>query len=261
MGLVSEPALLRSKRAKALEYLHEADLQFSAVLSEIVRQSFQTMDPTCSALFLWACEVCGGDSESALPVAVSIECLHRFVVLHQYLGCESSAGYASAADKWGLAQTLNAGDAFHAVGLRLLGADTTHPDRALKAAAMLTETLLHWIERCSRTSVARHPEAREPAAWIRKAHAAPEAIFFGASLQAGAILAAADAPLASAFRRAGRFLGVAKQAAVAEGVANAALARKYADKAVAVVERSAIERSHRLAFKEVAYHLASAASE
>ncbi len=255
MGLVSEPVLLRERRVKVLEYLSEANLQFSTVLSEIVQHSFRTMDPVCSALFLWACEVGGGDAESAVPLALAIECLHRFVVLHAGLACDRRNG-DSAADIWGLAQTLNAGDAFHAVGLRLLAADPAHSERALDAGEMLTRTLLNWTERCSRPS-AFEPQAR-PKGWARTAHGAPEACFYGASLEAGAIMAGSPPHLCAAFRRAGRFLGVAERAAA--GV-DGTLARKYADKAVAVAERSPLERSHLPDFKEIAYHLASAASE
>ena len=250
MGLVSEPLLLRTRRARTLQYLTRMDLQFSAVLSEIVRYSFRNVDPICAALFLWACDACGGDSESALPIAISIECFYRFAILHDDLGSNfdgPSSGTVAAI--WGVAQALNAGDAFHAVALRLLATDTKHPDRALQAGAMLTETVLSWLEHRSRV--------QSPRSAIRTVHASTEVFFFGAALRAGGILAGADATLAATLSRAGRFLAVAKQAASHENDSGG-LARKYADKAVAIIGNSVLAAPHVRDFKEIAYHLATA---
>ena len=253
MGLISEPTLLRTRRARTLQYLTSMDLQFSTVLSEIVRYSFRSVDPIGAALFLWACDVCGGDSENSLPIAISIECFYRFAILHDELGSnfDGTAEGDTATAIWGAAQALNAGDAFHAVALRLLATDTRYPDRALKAGAILTETVLAWLEHRSRV--------RTPRSRIRAAHASPDTFFFGAALRAGGILAGADAKLAARLSRAGRFLAIAKQAALGEDDSGV-LARKYADKAVAIVENSGLANPHALDFKEIAYHLATAHS-
>lgn len=254
MGLVSEPMLLRNQRARTLQYLTSVELQFSAVLSDIMRYSFRSVDPIGAALFLWACDACGGDSENALPIAISIECFYRFAILHDELAATFDApdDGDSITAIWGVAQALNAGDAFHAVALRLLAMDSKHPDRALHAGTVLTETVMSWLEQRSRVQV--------PPSWIRTAHASADTFFFGAALRAGGILAGADQTLGATLFRAGRFLAVAKQAASHEDGTSAALARKYADKAVAIVEGSSLTGPHARDFKEIAYHLATAHS-
>ena len=249
MGLVSEPVLLRDNRAKALGYLSKVDLQFSTVLAEIVRHSFQRIDAHCAPLLLWACAACGGDAAAALPVAASVECFHRFVDLHAELAGVEPQRPDSAERVWGTAQTLNAGDAFHAVALRLLAMHSTHPDRALEAGKIFTRALLRWIDQHSRTAANGRP-------WIRSAHAAAATLFLGASLEGGAVLAGADRVVVQLFGRAGRSLGMAKQAA--QDRADASLTTYYADKAVSLIEGSAVGRAQLHDFKEIAYHLASA---
>lgn len=249
MGLVSEPVLLRDNREKAFGYLCKVDLQFSTVLAEIVRQSLQRIDAHCAPLLLWACAACGGDPAAALPVAASVECFHRFVDLHAELAGNEPQRPDSAERAWGIAQTLNAGDAFHAVALRLLAMHPTHPDRALEAGKIFTRALLRWIDQHSRSNVTDRP-------WIRSAHATAATLFLGASLEGGAVLAGADRRIVQLFGRAGRSLGLAKQAA--EGNAGSSLGTRYADKAVKLIESSALGTAQLHDFKEIAYHLASA---
>jgi geranylgeranyl pyrophosphate synthase len=129
-------ALLRERQARTLEYLRDADVQFSSVFERIMRHSFEYADPLCASLVLWACDACGGDSHTAVPVAASVECLHRFSVLHDELQMAPTLSFEreTTSSIWGLAQTLNAGDAFHALGLGLLAKDAVHGDRVLDVA-------------------------------------------------------------------------------------------------------------------------------
>src|SRR5580700_1290039 len=80
-----ELALLRDRQARTMDYLRSADVQFSAVFERIMRHTFAYADPLCASLVLWACDACGGDSKTAVPVAASVECLYRFSVLHDEL--------------------------------------------------------------------------------------------------------------------------------------------------------------------------------
>jgi hypothetical protein len=258
MNLTAEPPPLRSRRAKVDEYLRGLDLQFGSVLEEIMRYAFQSADPLCASLVLWACEACGGDPQETLSVAASIECLHRFAGLHDELQEDGAIEpHGSASSIWGLAQTLNAGDAFHAVALRLLAVDAPHPERTLKAGVMLTQTVLERVGRRTRYAASRSRStsvAREP---LRGAVEATWTLMLSASLRAGAILAGAPESLTATFSRLGRFLGIMLELGFRADNRSRTLARRYAEKAAAAIEHTSLERAYVQDFKEIAYHFAT----
>jgi geranylgeranyl pyrophosphate synthase len=260
MNLTLEPAALERHRAKAMAYLQGLDLRFGSVLQEIMRYAFESADPVCASLCLWSTETFGGDADAALPVAASIECLHRFAALHDELQTTGASfeGSGTVAATWGLAQTLNAGDAFHAVALRLLAVDARHPERTLKAGVMLTQTVLDRIDRRSHeaarlrrsTSAARDP--------LRAAAEATWTLMLSASLRAGAILAGASDSSIATFSRLGRFLGIIVQLGSDGDEQSRHLAERYAEKAASGIERTSLRRVYVQDFKEIVYRFATA---
>jgi geranylgeranyl pyrophosphate synthase len=237
---------LGEQRTRAIEYLRGVDLQFSSVVDSIIRHRFPDTDSLCASMVLWACDACGGDAREALPIAASVECLHRFAVLHDGLQ------KAPALD---LAQTLNAGDALHAVALQLLARDVRRPDRVLDIGTMFSQTLWLGIEQRSRLIAASGKSHRK--ARLRTAYGGTRSLLLGSSLLAGAMMAEAPSDVANALARAGRLLGTAAQlAAAAPG--RSPLATRYAAKAVAGIERSSLDRTRVREFTEIAYHLAAA---
>jgi geranylgeranyl pyrophosphate synthase len=156
---------------------------------------------------------------------------------------------------WGLAQTLNAGDAFHALGLGLLAKDAVHGDRVLDVGFVLAQAVLHGIEqrnRLIRASVLARTSRR-----LRVAYAGTQPLMLALSLRAGAIMAGAPPQLEDVLARAGRLLGAIMQLASQARGASSPLAKRYAAKAVSIVESSSLERVYVAEFKEITYELAA----
>jgi geranylgeranyl pyrophosphate synthase len=243
MSVESGPRLFREARERTRAFLDGMDMPpRAALLTEILCRTFEEGDLVCASLLLWATDACGGDTSSVLAVAASLESFHRLNLLHD----ELAEGVTSP---WGLAQTLNAGDAAHAQALCLLAFDRSHPERALDVGSMLTRTLMRRL--AFRTAEASNGARPGCSSAIRRALGSSEALFFGASLRAGAMLANAPARVTSLLASAGRLLGAARR--------TTRQANGYADRAVALVGRAAIGAPHVEQFKEIAHHLVAQA--
>ncbi len=153
----------------------------SAILTNFLRPS----------LLLWSCEAANGDLADALPVAAAFDLFDRFLILHDELADEA----APAAARWGLGQSLNAGDALYALAFRSLAQDASQPQRRLETARLVAEAVLEAIE-------GRNDAVRD-------------AVLTSAALQAGAVIAGAPAAIVAAFAQAGRLLSIDAPAAVA----------------------------------------------
>jgi geranylgeranyl pyrophosphate synthase len=239
VGVGSAPQLFSEARERTRAFLAGLDMPpRSPLLTEILCETFETGDLICAGLLLWATDACGGDSETALAVAASLESFHRFNVLHD----ELTEGIAS---RWGLPQTLNAGDAAHAQALCLLAVDRAHPQRALRVGVMLTRTLMRRL--AFRSAHGRNGTQPGKCAQLRRSLGSTEALLFEASLRAGATLADAPDRVVATLARAGRLLGVARRSIPD--------ANDYAERAVTLAERAGIDSYHVDQFKEIAYHL------
>ena len=251
-----ELPLLRERQTRTREYLESADVQFSEVFERIMRHSFDYADPLCASLVLWACDACGGNSHDALPVAASVECLHRFSILHDELQMKPviSIERETTSSIWGLAQTLNAGDAFFALGLGLLAKDAVHGDRVLDVGTALANAVLVGIEQRNRLIRASLRAGSNGS--YRIAREGTQAMMLALSLRVGAMMAAAPPTLADAFGRAGRLLGVAVQLQQQARGGGSPLAKRYAAKALAIVEGSPLTHTYLAEFREITYELA-----
>ena len=185
-------------------------------------------DPVRPCLLLWACAATGGDIADALPVAVAFDLFDRFMLLHDEL---ADVG-AETIVRWGLGQSLNAGDAFYALAFRSLASDVGNPACRLEVARLVGEAVLEAIE------------AREGAMEGRCA-------LTGAALQAGAIIGGASADVAMTFAQAGRALGMASE--TNEQRRAAVRARRFAAAAVHAQSRPRL-------FAEVALYVARKAA-
>jgi hypothetical protein len=182
---------LSAHRASLERYLGEIVFPFNSVAGRIIAERLPiayARDPVRPCLLLWACEVNGGEIADALPVAVAFDLFDRFMLLHDEL---ADVG-ADTIVRWGLGQSLNAGDALYALAFRTLASDVGNPVCRLQVARLAGEAVLEAIEdrggamegRCALT---------------------------GAALQAGAIIGGANADVALAFAQAGRSLGMASE--------------------------------------------------
>lgn len=189
MGSLAQDVSLACYRAALQEYCNGVDFPFDSVAGEIIAQRKPARyagDSLRPLLVLWASTANGGDLTDALPIAAAFDLFDRFMLLHDELADEQAESIA----RWGLGQSLNAGDALYAVGFRCLANDVVDPQRRLRAAQIVAEALLAAVgARCN----------------DRKG----EAELTGAALQAGAVVAGAPADRCQTFALAGHALGEA----------------------------------------------------
>ena len=158
-----------------------------------------------AGLCLWAAAACGAEPEYALPVAAAIELIHNFTLVHDDIqdGDLLRRGRPTVWSVWGQAQGINAGDGLFALALR---AALARPE----AAAVLVDATLEVIEgQCLDLEHEGRLDGSLPA-YLRLVEAKTGALF-GASLEAGAVVARAAPEVRERLRRAGRQLGIAFQ--------------------------------------------------
>jgi hypothetical protein len=259
MPLVSEPLPLGEHRARVLSYLRGIALPFTSVAGTIIEERLPPEDQHVllrSSLVLWACLACGGDTRDALPVAAAFDLLDRFMLLHDELidGPPQSSRSESPVGRWGLGQSLNAGDALFALALRALAEDVGNAERRLGVASLVTRAVLVAIE--GRTDdIERTARGRGDGLLARvRSMRRRSATLTGAALEAGALVAGAPEHVLRAFNRAGRLIDVAGSGD------DPALARRVAAKAAAVIERCVPDRTQLGAFEEVVRYVATRAA-
>ena len=99
------------------------------------------------ALVMEFCRVCGGEPETALPVACAIEMMHTFSLIHDDLPCmdddDMRRGKPSCHKAYGEAAAVLAGDALARLPFQLIAEaglkKTLSPDAALKITKLLAE--------------------------------------------------------------------------------------------------------------------------
>ncbi|MGA2760089.1 MAG: hypothetical protein ABSF08_07210 [Candidatus Cybelea sp.] len=195
---------LSAHRASLERYLSEIVFPFDSVAGRIIAERLPisyARDPVRPCLLLWACAANGGDTADALPVAAAFDLFDRFMLLHD----ELADVRAETIVRWGLGQSLNAGDALYALAFRSLASDVGNPMSRLQVARLVGEAVLEAIE------------AREGAMEGRCA-------LTGAALQAGAIVGGASPDVAATFAQAGRALGMASETNDGESAQQFALA-------------------------------------
>ncbi|HEX4014359.1 MAG TPA: hypothetical protein VHX17_10800 [Candidatus Cybelea sp.] len=224
---------LSALRDSLAQYCGKIAYSFESVAGKIIAERLSEADicePVRPSLVLWACAVNGGNVADALPVGAAFALFERFMLMHDELADASAATIT----RWGLGQSLNAGDALYAVAFRSLASDVISPARRLQAARLVGEAVLEAIEE-------RSKPVPGPCALT------------GAALQAGAVIAGADAPTARVFERAGRALDDAVHAG------DDARADAFAREAIDALAPSVVP--HALAeFSEVALQIARSAA-
>lgn len=164
------------------------------------------------SLCLWSCEACGGDATSALGAAAALEWMHNFTLVHDDIQDEDRQrrNRETVWSIWGSAQGINAGDALHALAFRALGSDGQYPQRSLAVVRLIADAILIVVEgQCLDLELEGKPEISSRT-YLRMVRAKTGALI-GASLEAGAVMAGAPAPVANRLRSAGNLLGVAFQ--------------------------------------------------
>jgi geranylgeranyl diphosphate synthase type I len=195
MAVLRDSDPLDNHHARLEQYLRGIVLSSSTVAGRIIderRPSRHARDPARPSLVLWACEALGGNVADALPVGAAFDLFDRFLVLHGELTQDGAA----TVERWGLGQSLNAGDALYALAFRTLAADVVNAPRRLQTARLVGQAVLEAIAGDDDT--------------------ARDAVLTGAALESGAVIAGANDEIAASFRRAGRMLAADPAAATAE---------------------------------------------
>lgn len=195
MAVLRDPNPLDNYHVLLKRYLRGIVLSSSTVAGRIIeerRPARHAHDPVRPSLVLWACEALGGNVADALPVGAAFDLFDRFLVLHGELTQDGAA----TVERWGLGQSLNAGDALYALAFRTLAADVENAPRRLQTARLVGQAVLEAI--VGNDDVARG------------------AVLTGAALESGAVIAGANGEIAQSFRRAGRILAIDPSAATAE---------------------------------------------
>ncbi|HEX3457366.1 MAG TPA: hypothetical protein VHR97_05375 [Candidatus Baltobacteraceae bacterium] len=229
MNRLSEHLPLSGQRTSIQRYLAGIVFSFDSVAGRIIEERMpveSARDPLRPSLVLWASDANGGDRREALPVAAAFALFDRFMLLHDELGDDS----AESIGRWGLGQTLNAGDAFYALAFRTLARDVGDPARRLEAARLVGQAVLEAIE-------------------ARPGDAERDAPMTAAALRAGALVAGASPLVAAAYSRAGTLLGLAGGAEDVQDV------RRLTGEAIAALRRHATAADLAV-FEEVAEYLA-----
>lgn len=257
--LPTDPPLpLGEHRASVFEYLRGVALAPRSVACAIIEERRPPADDRPllrPSLVLWAAAACGSDLRDALPVAAAFDLFDRFMLLHDELvDAPAQSSPESPVARWGLGQSLNAGDALYALALRTLARDVVHPERRLRAASLVTRAVLEAIEgRTSDIEAGARGRGNGLLARVRSVRHRSAALT-GAALEAGALLAGAAPSVQQGFGRAGRLLDVAGTSA------DPTLARRLTGKAIDVVSRCIPHPQELGAFKEVAGYVVTRAA-
>jgi geranylgeranyl pyrophosphate synthase len=251
----SVPLPLGHHRARVVEYLRGIALPPRTLAYTIIehrRHGAESGLLLRPALVLWADAAAGGDGRDALPVAAAFDLFDRFMLLHDELVASSPGHASSPVMRWGLGQSLNAGDALYALALRTLSRDVVDPSRRLPAAGVVTRAVLQAIEGRTRDTQDGAPRAADGVFAHVRSLRRRSAALTAAALESGALVAGASPGVRRSLRRAGRLLDVASVSA------DPSLAARLRDKAVAAVERCLGEGGGSAAFAEVAAYVVAA---
>lgn len=164
------------------------------------------------ATVILAAEAVGSDLETVLPVAVAVELVHNFTLVHDDIMDRDDIrrGMPAVHVKWGEAGAILAGDTLYSKAFEILAHASGEPERILKCIAILSKACRdicegQWldVEFEGRTDVTKE----EYLEMIEK----KTGVLYAASLQIGAIMGGASEEVADAFYECGRLIGIAFQ--------------------------------------------------
>jgi geranylgeranyl diphosphate synthase type I len=261
MTQVLEPLLLREHRDDVVGRMRQLLAPQTTLAGTIIAYQLGLADrngaPQDSALdrlirpslCLWAVGACGGNANAALPLAVSIELLHNFILIHADIqdGDRVRHQRETAWAIWGVGQGVNAGDALHALAISLLSSSALDEGQALRiftrVIGAVNETVHGKACEIESEGLLARASRRSLEIAFRKSGA-----LMGACLEAGALAASAPESRVRAFRRAGRMLGVAME--------GPSLAERCVARARTIVSASGVNGRWFERFEEMAEYIA-----
>ncbi|MEO6061852.1 MAG: polyprenyl synthetase family protein [Thermoflexales bacterium] len=166
------------------------------------------------ALLLLAASVSGqpGSVEAATSAAAAVELLHNFSLIHDDIedGDTLRRGRPTLWNVWGIAQSINTGDAMFAMAHQALLESAAPAERVLRAMNVF-ETMCVRLTRGQHLDISFETRADVSVAEYLEMIAGKTAALTEACCEIGAILGGSDNPQILALARFGRDLGVAFQ--------------------------------------------------
>jgi len=172
-------------------------------------------DRTHGAACLIACSAAGGDAESALPAAASVELVESFSQIHD----DVQAGQPQRYDRdavwwvWGPAQAINVGDAMHAVArlaVFALAERGNTPEVTFRAVQIVDNAVLEMCEGRFKDLESQERIDLDVDGYLEMATGKTGALY-ACAMQLGALAASADDETVEAMATSGRALGLALQ--------------------------------------------------
>lgn len=169
-------------------------------------------------LVIAGAQACGADGEQVLPAACAVELIHTYSLVHDDLPSfddeELRRGQPTCHVLWGEAEAILVGDALQAAAFEHLaeaGSDSEHPDRWLRATAVLARAAGS-IGMCGGQMMDIQAAGQEISVEaLRRLHAAKTGALLTGSVVSGAIIAGATAGQEAAMREYGDCVGLAFQ--------------------------------------------------
>ena len=166
-------------------------------------------------LVLLSCSAAGGDWQSALPAAASVELVHNFSLIHDDIQDNSPLrrGRETVWNRWGIAQAINAGDAMltiaHLTLLRM--EEKSSPELTLQAAHTLQQACLQ-LTKGQHLDLAFESQDQLSIEAYWQMVGGKTAALLGACTELGAITADCADSRRTGFRDFGYYVGLAFQA-------------------------------------------------
>jgi geranylgeranyl diphosphate synthase, type II len=135
--------ILRKAVDSALDrYLPKAAGPASRLMEAMRYSALAPGKRTRPILALRACELCGGEADSAMPVACAIECIHAYSLIHDDLPAldndDLRRGKPTNHKKFDEATAILAGDALLTFAFDLASASGLKPDRTTRIISIIT---------------------------------------------------------------------------------------------------------------------------
>ncbi|MCD6321152.1 polyprenyl synthetase family protein [Candidatus Bipolaricaulota bacterium] len=164
------------------------------------------------SLVCFSCEASGGDPTTALPLAVALELVHNFSLIHDDIQDkdELRRGRPTVWAVYGVEQAINAGDGMLVLALRqALGTENLSETQRLTALGALLSATYRMIEG-QVLDLSLEGRSADVAEYLDMARKKTGALI-GCALELGGIAAGVDGELRTELRELGEVLGLAFQ--------------------------------------------------
>lgn len=209
----------RSEIDAALDKFTSASEKSPSRLTEAIRYSLLSQGKRLRPILtLLACELCGGESQRAVPAACSVEMIHCYSLIHDDLPAmdddDLRRGIATCHKKFDEATAILAGDALQALAFELLASQLGDDALSGRCCAALAKAVgaqglvggQIYDMYNSDVSAAEKPLER-----LKQIHAGKTGALISVSLELGALIAFANDEQKNALIDFGQLLGLAFQ--------------------------------------------------